>query len=44
MHVAMSHWGAENGYVQTCGAVSGEAINAFMDSYPYTDSPEPNGA
>ena len=44
MHVALSHWGAKEGHVQMCGQVSGEAVNAFMDSYPYTDSPEPNGA
>jgi hypothetical protein len=43
MHVAMSHWGAKDGHLQMCGQVSGEAINAFMDAYPYTDSPEPNG-
>ena len=43
-HVAMSHWGASQGSVQMCGQVSGEAINAFMDSHPAADSPEPNGA
>ena len=44
IHVAMSHWGAKEGHVQMCGQVSGEAINAFMDAYPYTDALEPNGA
>ena len=41
MHVALSHWGAENGYMQTCGAVSGEAINAFMDATPTPTPPSP---
>jgi hypothetical protein len=40
--VAISHWGAENGYRQYCGAVSGPAIQQFVEKYPYTDSPEPN--
>lgn len=42
--VAVSHWGAENGYRQYCGAVSGEAIQQFVEDYPSTDSPEPNAA
>lgn len=41
--VALSHWGKEKGYRQLCGAVSGGAIEAFVEKYPYTDSPEPNG-
>ena len=43
-HVAMSHWGAKQGVRQLCGAVSGEAIQAFMDKHPSTDAPEPNGS
>jgi len=42
--VAFSRWGAEKGYRQLCGAVSGEALQAFMDRHPSTDSPEPNAA
>jgi hypothetical protein len=42
--VAMSHWGAKNGYRQLCGRVSGAAIKAFVDNHPYKDSPEPNAA
>ena len=42
--VAISHWGAQEGYRQYCGAVSGEAIEQFVTQYPYTDSPEPNAA
>jgi hypothetical protein len=42
--VAMSHWGVKAGARQLCGAVSGEAINAFVLAHPPTDSPEPNGA
>lgn len=48
-HVAMTHWsagdGSEGGQVgvtQYCAEPSGEALEAFMDEYPYTDSPEPN--
>jgi hypothetical protein len=43
-HIAMSHWGATNGFSQLCGQVSGEAIQNFVEKHPYTDSPEPNGA
>lgn len=42
--VAISHWGAENGYRQHCGSVSGEVIQQFIERYPYTDSPEPDAA
>jgi hypothetical protein len=42
--VALSHWGVKNGSRQLCGAVSGEAINAFVKAHPPTDSPEPNAA
>lgn len=43
-HIAMSHWGAKTGYRQLCGQVSGEAIQTFVQSHPYTDSPEPTAA
>ena len=42
--IAISHWGAEEGSRQYCGAVSGEAIEQFITEHPYTDSPEPNAA
>lgn len=42
--LALSHWGADQGYRQYCGAVSGQAIEKFVQDYPYTDSPEPNAA
>lgn len=42
--VAISHWGAEEGTKQYCGAVSGEVIETFITDHPYTDSPEPNAA
>ncbi len=50
-HVAFSHWsvgadgdpsGEQLGVWQYCSAVSGEALDTFMQDYPYTDSPEPN--
>jgi hypothetical protein len=43
-HIAMSHWGAKTGHRQLCGQVSGAAIQKFAQTYPYTDSPEPNAA
>lgn len=42
--IAMSHWGAKEGYRQFCGQVSGEAIKTFVQDHPYTDSPEPAAA
>jgi Protein of unknown function (DUF3105) len=42
--IGMSHWGASTAHRQLCGAVSGEAIKSFVTSYPYSDSPEPQGA
>jgi len=41
-NLAISHWGAKQGYRQFCGSVSGAAIKDFVAKYPYTDSPEPN--
>lgn len=50
-HVAISHWsigGAEAvnlsqqaGVVQYCSEPSGAALESFMETYPYADSPEP---
>ena len=42
-HVALSHWGATKSHRQLCGQASGEAVEAFMTQFPYSDSPEPNG-
>lgn len=42
--IGLSHWGAKDGYRQLCGQVSGEAIKTFIDTYPFTNSPEPNAA
>jgi Protein of unknown function (DUF3105) len=42
--IGISHWGATTAHRQLCGAVSGEAIKAFVTAYPYSDSPEPQGA
>jgi len=41
-HVAMSHWGAEQGHRRLCGEVSGAAINDFIEQFPASDAPEPN--
>ena len=51
-HVAFTHWSAggngvtdatkQVGAFQYCSDVSGAALSKFMDTYPYTDSPEPN--
>lgn len=43
-HVALSHWSRDAGHRQLCGKVSGEVIDQFMKQFPFTDSPEPNGA
>jgi hypothetical protein len=40
--IALSHWGAKNGYRQLCGTVSGAVVKAFISAHPSTDSPEPN--
>ena len=32
------------GIHQYCAAPSGAVVAEFMDTYPYTDSPEPNAA
>ena len=51
-HIAFSHWSAggngetdtskQVGVWQYCSAPSGAALDAFMNKYPYTDSPEPD--
>jgi Protein of unknown function (DUF3105) len=51
-HVAFTHWSAggngvtdsakQVGAFQYCSGVSGAALSTFMDTYPYTDSPEPD--
>ena len=43
-HIAISHWGAKAGHRQLCGQVSGDVIKSFVQTYPYTDSPEPTAA
>lgn len=49
-HVAFTHWatsdkeGESTGVWQYCSEVSGAALEDFMLEYPYTTSPEPNGA
>jgi hypothetical protein len=42
--VALSHWGANNGYRQLCGAVSGAVVKSFVAAHPWRDAPEPNAA
>jgi hypothetical protein len=42
--IGMSHWGAKTAHRQLCGSVSGEAVKSFVTAYPYSDSPEPQGA
>jgi hypothetical protein len=55
-HIAYTHWsvgGTESaasgnakqvGVWQYCSSVSGAALKSFMADYPFSDSPEPNGA
>ena len=54
-HIAFTHWsvgGVENasagaaqqvGVWQYCSSVSGAALQTYLDDYPFSDSPEPNG-
>jgi hypothetical protein len=54
MHIAFTHWsaggtgasasGEQVGVWQYCSAPSGAAIQQFMETYPYVDSPEPDAA
>lgn len=52
-HVALTHWRASSGEAEGetpgqegvwryCDAPSGEVVADFVETYPYTDSPEPN--
>ena len=50
-HIAFTHWSVggegetnaakQQGIFQYCSEVSGEALDTFMEKYPYFDSPEP---
>ncbi len=49
-NIAFAHWGGgggdqakQQGHLQYCGSVSGQALNDFIKKYPSTDAPEPNG-
>jgi len=41
---ALTHWGAEQGYRQHCGELSGEVVRDFVAAHPSSDAPEPFGA
>jgi hypothetical protein len=41
---ALTHWGAEQGFRQYCGELSGEVVRDFVTAHPFSDSPEPNAA
>jgi hypothetical protein len=52
-HVALTHWstggdpadvGKQKGVWQYCSKPSGDAVRTFTQDYPYSDSPEPQGA
>lgn len=43
-HVALAHWGAQEGHRQLCGGISGEVVQRFITQFPASDSPEPNAA
>ncbi|HMG30377.1 MAG TPA: DUF3105 domain-containing protein [Jiangellaceae bacterium] len=40
---ALTHWGAEQGFRQYCGELSGEVVRDFVTAHPSSDSPEPFG-
>jgi hypothetical protein len=54
-HIAITHWSVggtqsaasgdskQVGVWQYCSKTSGAALKTFMDDYPFSDSPEPNG-
>jgi len=45
-HLSLTHWtGPDNqqGVWEYCGKVSGSVVQSFVDDYPNTDAPEPNG-
>jgi hypothetical protein len=39
----LTHWGAEQGFRQQCGELSGEVVRDFVTAHPSSDSPEPFG-
>jgi hypothetical protein len=41
---ALTHWGAEEGFRQHCGELSGEVVRDFVTAHPSSDAPEPFGA
>lgn len=52
-HIALTHWSmgdtngnpaGQHGITQYCGEPSGEVVEAFVEDYPYTDSPEPGAS
>ena len=52
-HVALTHWAAtfengvpvdQQGITQYCADVSGEVVADFIETYPFTSSPEPRAA
>ena len=52
-HIALTHWSTgghpgdvkkQQGVWEYCRTPSGAAVKSFMQQYPYTDSPEPQGA
>ena len=43
-HIALSHWGAEQGHRQLCGKVSGAVVESFIKQFPASNAPEPNAA
>lgn len=44
MTYALAHWGAEQGFRQYCGDLSGEVVRDFVTEHPSSDAPEPFGA
>lgn len=38
--VALTHWSRGTGHRQYCGQVSGEAVEDFIEKYPWSDAPE----
>jgi hypothetical protein len=38
----LTHWGAEQGFRQSCGDLSGAVVEQFIEDHPWSNAPEPN--
>ena len=43
-NIALSHWAKESGHRQYCSQVSGEAVQDFIEKFPWSNAPEAGAA